>query len=380
MRIILATESIRHPLTGVGRYTQELARQLAALPQITSLRFLHGARLCERLPDPVAAPAVVPWLRDRLSRVHAAADAYRHLHNLARARALRGEGAALLHGCNYYLPAFDGPSVATFHDISIYRWAECHRADRVRYMRKELALSLRRARLILTVSEFSRREIADRFDWPLARIRAVPLAASAAFRPHAAAELAAPLHALGLHHDGYGLFLGTIEPRKNLETLLRAYAELPMALRARWPLAVAGHPGWHSAGLHARMRRAEQAGWLRYLGYVEEARLPALVAGARLFAFPSLYEGFGLPVLEAMASGTPVLCSDAAALPEVAGAAAALFAPRDVDALAALLARGLEDAPWRAALAAAGRRRAAQFGWRRCAELTADAYRDAWSA
>lgn len=380
MNVILATESIRHPLTGVGRYTQQLAAHLAELPQIQSLQFLHGTRLCNRLPTVGHPPTVVPWLRDRLSRVHPLVDLYRQLNNLAKARALRRQSAALFHGCNFYLPRFDGPCVVTFHDMSVYRWAHCHRADRVRYMRKELALSARRATLILTVSEFSRREIAAQFDWPLSRIRAIPLAGSNAFRVHTAEELQAPLQALGLQHDGYSLFMGTIEPRKNLDTLLRAYAELPVPLRTRWPLVVAGDPGWHSADVHARMRQAERAGWLRYLGYVEEPRLPALLAGARLFVFPSLYEGFGLPVLEAMASGTPVLCSDAAALPEVAGDAAALFAPSDVTALATLLAAGLEDASWRATLAAAGRRRAAQFSWHRCAELTAEAYREAISS
>lgn len=376
MNIILATESIRHPLTGVGRYTQELAMQLATLPQIRSLRFLHGRRLLEQLPGPGMASTVTPWLRDRLSRVHVATDAYRRLNNLAKARALRDQGGALFHGCNYYLPAFDGPSIATFHDISIYRWAQCHRADRVRYMRKELALSLQRARMILTVSEFSRREIAEQFDLPLTRIRAIPLAGSGEFRLHSNAELIVPLQALGVERAGYSLFLGTIEPRKNLTTLLAAYTELPDSVRTRWPLVVAGHSGWHSEDLHLRMRRAEQAGWLRYLGYVDQTLLPALVAGARLFVFPSLYEGFGLPVLEAMASGTPVLCSDTSALPEVTGGAAALFAPTDVEALAGLLLRGLEDEQWRDAAAAAGCRRAAQFSWRRCAELTADAYRD----
>ncbi|WOS40453.1 glycosyltransferase family 1 protein [Xanthomonas rydalmerensis] len=380
MHVILATESIRYPLTGVGRYTQELATQLAALPQIDSLRFLHGRRLRNDLPAPGPAPTLVPWLRDRLSGIQPAVDIYRRINNAAKARALRGQAPALFHGCNYYLPAFDGPCVATFHDVSIYRWAECHRADRVRYMRKELALSLRRAQLILTVSEFSRREIAAQFDWPLARIRAIPLAGNAAFRPHRTEELQPPLQALGLQADGYSLFLGTIEPRKNLQTLLQAYAALPTALRTRWPLVVAGHPGWHSEALHQRMAQAQRDGWLRYLGYVEEASLPALVAGARLFVFPSLYEGFGLPVLEAMGSGTPVLCSNAAALPEVAGDAAALFDPGDVDGLVGLLARGLDDAAWRATLSAAGRRRAAEFDWRTCAERTVDAYRDAMRA
>ncbi|KAB7768824.1 glycosyltransferase family 4 protein [Xanthomonas maliensis] len=380
MHIILATESIRHPLTGVGRYTQELAAQLAALPQIQSLRYLHGRRLLAQLPTPGPGSTLTPWIRDRFSHVGLATDVYRRLNNLAKARALRGQGKALFHGCNYYVPAFDGPSIATFHDISIYRWAQCHRADRVRYMRKELQLAVQRAQLILTVSEFSRQEIAAHFALPSARIRAIPLAADPAFRPQTSAELAAPLREFGLDRDAYCLCISTIEPRKNIDTLLTAYAALPAALRTRHPLVIAGHSGWSSTALHARMRQAEQEGWLRYLGYVPQSRLPALLAGARLFVFPSLYEGFGLPVLEAMASGTPVLCSRASALPEVAGTAAELFDPADSIALGQALVRGLEDATWRATARQAGLDRATQFSWQRCAALTADAYRDVLAA
>ncbi|KAB0534274.1 MULTISPECIES: glycosyltransferase family 4 protein [Xanthomonas] len=380
MHIILATESIRHPLTGVGRYTQELAAHLAALPQIESLQYLHGRRLLQQRPSPGPASAAASWMRDRFSRIEVATDAYRRLSNLAKARALHGQRPALFHGCNYYLPAYDGPSVATFHDISIYRWPQCHRADRVRYMRKELALAVQRAQLILTVSDFSRREIAAHFALPLERIRAIPLAADAAFRPHTPAELAAPLQALGLQTDAYCLCVSTIEPRKNIDVLLTAYAALPAAVRARYPLVIAGHSGWSSEALHARMRSAEQAGWLRYLGYVPQDGLPALVAGARLFVFPSFYEGFGLPVLEAMASGTPVICASASSLPEVAADAAMLFDPADVSALTLALARGIDDSDWREAARQTGLQRAAQFSWQRCAVATADAYRDVLAA
>lgn len=227
---------------------------------------------------------------------------------------------------------------------------------------------------------FSRREIAAHFALPLERIRAIPLAADAAFRPHAQAELAAPLQALGLQTDAYCLCVSTIEPRKNIDVLLTAYAALPAAVRARYPLVIAGHSGWSSEALHARMRSAEQAGWLRYLGYVPQDGLPALVAGARLFVFPSFYEGFGLPVLEAMASGTPVICASASSLPEVAADAAMLFDPADVSALTLALARGIDDSDWREAARQTGLQRAAQFSWQRCAVATADAYRDVLAA
>jgi alpha-1,3-rhamnosyl/mannosyltransferase len=203
------------------------------------------------------------------------------------------------------------------------------------------------------------------------------LGADPAFRPHSAAELAPVLARLGLPNllaQGYSLYVGTIEPRKNIDRLLDAYEALPEALRRHCPLVMAGSPGWRSEHTHARMARAASAGWLHYLRYVPQADLPALYAGARLFAYPSLYEGFGLPVLEAMASGTPVVTSNVSSLPEVVGNVALSIPPEDTDALTTALARALQDEPWRTQARAAGLARAATFSWQACVHRTVQVY------
>ncbi len=179
---------------------------------------------------------------------------------------------------------------------------------------------------------------------------------------------------------GYTLFAGTIEPRKNLDVLLDAYGLLPLNLRQRWPLVMTGYQGWQSEKLHERIKAASREGWVRYLGYVPAEDLPLLYAGARLFAFPSLYEGFGLPILEAMASGVPVVCSKSSSLPEVAGDAAGMCEAMDVDSLSRLIATGLEDDIWRNSSIEKGLARAAGFSWQRCAEETVAVYREAISA
>jgi glycosyltransferase involved in cell wall biosynthesis len=376
MKVILSADAIRQPLTGVGRYNLELARELAAMPDI-DLSFIQGVRLLRELPAPAEASAALPVLRDGLSAWQLPTEIYRRLIGRARTRALRHQPRnAILHGANYYLPAYHGPSLVTIHDVSVFLMPQHHRADRVRYMRREVALALERSALVLTVSEFSKAEIVRVLGYPAERIRVTPLGPDPRFRPSAADD--SSLRALHdrLESGRYCLFVGTVEPRKNLDTLLAAFERLPLGLRRQYPLVLCGYRGWGSEALHARFASAAREGWLIYLGYVADEALPALVAGARLFVYPSLYEGFGLPLLEAMASGVPVLHSRIAALDEVAGEAGASFPPLDVEALAGALAMALQDEPWRAEARESGLARAALFSWRRCAELTRDAYRE----
>lgn len=383
MKVILSIDPVRFPLTGIGRYTFELARHLKKLPQIERLRFFSGHRFVDDLPEATQAgtpPLSSPnSLRRSILKSRVAAEMYSSVSALAKRYALRGYSDHVFHGPNFYLPPFDGPSVCTFHDLSVFTWAHCHPPERVRFMRKEIALTLKRAGMLITDSEYTRQEVAAYFGWPLDKIRAVPLACSSDFRPRTVDELAATLRKFGLAVDGYGLYVGTIEPRKNLEVLLDAYSMLPQPVRQCWPLVLIGYRGWRSGLLHARIEAAVAEGWARYLGFVDAEELPLIYAGARVFVFPSLYEGFGLPVLEAMASGIPVVCSNSSTLPEVAGDAAAMCEPQDVNALSQLIAAGLEDEAWRTEARHKGLLRAAGFSWRRCAQETAAVYREVLS-
>jgi alpha-1,3-rhamnosyl/mannosyltransferase len=380
MNVILSIDPVRFPLTGIGRYTFELARNLKTNEQIQQLRFFSGYHLVGSLPEPAEernfTASFLTSFRQRLLKNRYTVGMYRLASPLIKRFALRNYSDHVFHGPNYYLPPFQGPSVCTFHDLSVFTWGHCHPPERVKYMRKEIALTLKRASMLITDSEYTRQEIATYFGWPLAKIRSVPLASSVDFRPRAADELAQTLEKSTLLADGYSLYVGTIEPRKNLEVLLDAYSMLPKSVRQRWPLVLIGHRGWSSEHLHAKIEVAIREGWARYLGFVNAEELPLIYAGARLFVFPSLYEGFGLPVLEAMASGIPVVCSNASTLPEVAGDAAAMCAAGDVDLLGHLIARGLEDVIWRAEARRKGLIRAADFSWRRCAAETAAVYRE----
>lgn len=375
LKVILSIDSVKYPLTGIGHYTCELANQLIRQADIERVQFMRGARLVDSLPEISSVPNTMNGVRSRLLKSRLAVSLYQLTVPRMKARALRGFEDHVFHGPNFYLPSFNGSSLATLHDLSPFLWSECHPPERVRYMRSEIELSLRRASMLITDSEFTRQEVSAYFSWPIEKIRAVPLASGGVFFPRSPESLQGVLQRYALVDGGYSLFLGTIEPRKNLQVLLDAYESLPASLRKRWPLILAGYSGWHSEAIFSRIEEGMRSGWVRYLGYLSPDDLPFLMAGARLFIFPSLYEGFGLPVLEAMASGTPVVCSNSSSLPEVAGDAALMFDAADVKTLGQLIVKGLEDDGWRASARELGIARAAKFSWSRCARETIDVYR-----
>lgn len=376
MKVILSIDAVRFPLTGIGRYTYELASQLQQHSELELLLFANG-RFLSRLPvHGHIKSSKTGWLSSRLRKSNVAIKTYQLLNGLKSRIALQSHKNTVFHGPGFYLPQFNGSSVATFHDLSIFTHAQYHPPERVRFMQRELNLTLQRATMLITDSEYTRQELASYFGYPLDKIRTVSLACSDDFHPREAADSLAVMARLGLIHSGYTLYAGTIEPRKNIEVLLDAYSALPDSIRQRWPLVLAGYHGWQSEQLHERINAAASAGWVRYLGYVEDEDLAHLFAGAHLFFFPSHYEGFGLPVLEAMASGVPVVCSNASSLPEVAGGATLMFDPEDVDTLRQLIITGLEDNVWREVAKEKGLIQASTFSWQRCAEETIAVYRE----
>jgi len=380
--VILATDALRPPLTGIGRYTYELAKRLAPNENIARLRYFSMGRWVAapadalEQPRPGSAPSLAEKtsVRDRLAGNRLAVRLYTAMAPALLGWRLRGNRQSIYHSPNYIVPPFQGKTVGTVHDLSHIQCPQFHPQARVDYLKLALASSLARTGHVITVSESVRREMIEYGLMPPERITAIHLAADTIFRPHAPHMLAPAMRALGLRAGQYSLFVGTMEPRKNVERLVQAYGMLPEAMRREWPLVVAGGRGWNSAAVHERMARAQAQGWLRYLAFVDQRWLPALYAGARLMAYPSLYEGFGLPIAEAMASGTPVLTSNASCMPEVAAGAARLVDPQDVQALAEALRECLANEAWQAEARAKGLARTAILSWDRCAQQTVAVY------
>lgn len=289
--------------------------------------------------------------------------------------ALRRIRPDLLHGMAFALPlAWNGPAVVTIYDLSFIRYPERLSRGRRLYLSWATQSAAQRARRIIAISESGKQEINDLLHVPLDRIDVAVPGASPHFRPLPATEVATFRSRHGLP-ERFILFVGTLEPRKNLETLLRAYAALPQ--RGSVKLVLAGDKGWQTESVFALIEQLALVGDVILPGYISSGEQPLWYNAAELFAYPSVYEGFGLPLIEAMACGTPVLAANTTSLPEAVGDAGLLIPPMEVWSWADALAALLENSTQRTALAESGQVWAKRFTWEKTARLTVAAYRRA---
>ncbi|MFZ2488200.1 MAG: glycosyltransferase family 1 protein [Anaerolineae bacterium] len=288
--------------------------------------------------------------------------------------ALRG-GYDLLHVTYNAPPLSPCPTVVTIHDISFEHYPEFFSPRDLLILKTLVPLSARRAAHIITVSEHARREIIDRYHVPASRISVTYEAAGAQYQPvEDPAALAAVRMKYSIGPRPYVLALGNLQPRKNMARLVQAFLQAAGHADDESVLVLAGKAQWRESDIFRAVQQAGLAGRVLFPGYVDDADLPALYSAATVFVYPSLYEGFGLPPLEAMACGTPVISTNAASLPEVVGDAALTITPTDTEALAAALRAVLADAALRTDLRTRGLARAAQFSWDRCARDTMQVY------
>jgi len=292
----------------------------------------------------------------------------------AYSRALVREHIDVVH-VQYADPfLFPARMVVSLHDIAYERYPQFFTPDFVTKLRIRVPATLRRASAVLTLSEFSRQDIMRRYCVPPEKVVVTPLAADPIYAP---VHDATRLDEVRLHYgtgESFILCVGDLQPRKNLKTLIAAYIRLRQADAIRHKLVLVGRAAWLFDDIFAAARDSRYAGDIVFTGYVPNEDLAALYSAAELFVYPSLFEGFGLPLLEAMACGTPVVTSNTSSLPEVVGDAGVMVDPLDVEGLASAISLVLENAMLRTQLVTQGLERAATFTWTDTARTIREVY------
>jgi glycosyltransferase involved in cell wall biosynthesis len=359
-RIGLDYTAAIHQSAGIGRYTREMVKALATLSAATANRhFYLFVADCQKQALPPLPRANCSWRPTRLSERWLTRLWYRL--RLPLPIELWTGPLALFHAPDFFLPPVRSGTrtVVTVHDLSFVGEPSSVMPGMLNHLSRWVPRSVARADHVIAVSEATRRDLIEFYQTPAEKISVLYHGVTTEFRPVAAAKQTAVRHKYNLAEQPFILSVGTIQPRKNYQRLIQAFARLDADL----DLVIVGGFGWHFQEITAEVTRLDLEKRVRFLGFVADADLPALYSTASLFIYPSLYEGFGLPLLEAMACGTPVVASNQSALPEVVGQAGLLVDPYNVEAMAATMTEVLGDSGLRHQLIQAGLARAAQFTW-----------------
>jgi glycosyltransferase involved in cell wall biosynthesis len=356
--------------SGTGRYATELLRALAEVDRENT--YVVCVRSDSRLIELLRS-----YGNFELHPVARGGPLSRQVFERFRLRRwIASRKADLFHGPAFVIPSrCPAPAVVTVHDLVFHLFPETAPLSRRWYYRTAIPRSIREAAMILADSESTARDLREHFGVEPARIAAVPLGVAARF--FAVPDVARVQRVKARYGlpDRFILTVGTLEPRKNLSTLLRAYARLTQDDVETPDLVIAGRTGWSIGGLRKQVARARLERRVVFTGFLDDADLPAIYRLAEIFVCVSLYEGFGLPVLEAMTCGIPVVASNGSSLPEVVGDTGWMVEPRDPVDIGRALREILADPQAARGRAERARRRAETFSWRAAAEKTLSVYR-----
>ncbi len=373
MRVLIDLTQVPLGRMGVGSYAENLLEQLHS--QGGDLEFFAVAQ-----SDDSALLAAIP---PRVKLIRLPARLFRRLGLRLLAEQIyipylaRRYRIDVVHSLHYSLPLLPlrAARLVTMHDMTAFLYPAVHTPFKRAYMQFFIRQALRKADFLVFVSASALADCRQYFKQPLPNATVIHHGKSPAFRPALdAGEIAAVRRRYDLPSQ-YILYLGTLEPRKNVPALIRAFA----ALAEQHPearLVVAGKKGWYYDAIFQTLAELKLAGKVHFPGYIDERDKRFLLAGATLFVYPSLYEGFGIPVLEAMACGIPVITSNVSSLPEVVGDAALLIDPASLPDLTRALERVYADADLKDRLVRAGLARASQFTWEESVRQLLDVYRD----
>jgi glycosyltransferase involved in cell wall biosynthesis len=356
---------------GIGRFVRGLVRAVAEIDRINEYVLVYAAPNAGRTVEAPVAPNITT--RELRFRERVMTALWHRLQLPLPVDLLTGP-VDIFHSPDFVLPPVRHAStILTVHDLAFLIYPECA-DERLRvFLERTVPRSAARADYILTDSENTRNDVVCLLDADPDKVFVVPGGVDPMFSP-ASEEAVDKVRSLYGITRPYLLSVGVIEPRKNFPRLIEAFARFRVRTGLDYQLVIAGGKGWLSDETFRQAERSSFAADVCFTGYVPDEYLPALYTGAEVFAFPSLYEGFGLPVLEAMACRTPVVCANTSSLPEFAGDAALLVPPDDPDSIADALERACGDASLREQLRQRGAERAGAYQWRRSAERLLETY------
>lgn len=339
MKIIYNLDCIRAPMTGVGYYTQNMVLAIIQqYPDLDVMALRHNTLLSKKeilalcSPSTTAPAKSTSWKAPLIEIINRFAFAraliqwqYNVRHCFTLKNALKG---ALYHEPNFVFLPHDGPKVLTVHDISMFSCPEFLPKGRAKFLQKQMRRGMQEADALIVSCQFIKDQTIKLLHIPEHKIHVISPGAQKNFMPRSENEVRESLDKFSLHYKQFLLCVATLEPRKNLVRLIKAYQTLPHEIQKQYPLVLVGNKGWLYEELLTFINEKQQSHVL-LLRYVDEQTLFHLYSAAKAFIYPSLYEGFGLPVLEAMQSGLPVIASNASSLPEVCGDAGMLIDPLD---------------------------------------------------
>ncbi|HEX9004335.1 MAG TPA: glycosyltransferase family 1 protein [Blastocatellia bacterium] len=370
MRVALDAIPLVAAKTGIGHYTDALAQSLAGIHSDHQYVLLSPFDFAFQASGQ-SGNGTPPNLSKMFFPVR---SVFRKWWLVGLPAMLRISPLDVFHGTNYCVPVFSPcPTVTTIHDLSLFTQAHTHENENVVRGKRRIPLMARRATKIIAPSEWTKREIIEHLGIREEKIRVIFEAARTGMKPLLPPEFQAVVAKYQLQQH-FVLYVGTIEPRKNLLTLIRSYDELLRTTTHRPQLVLCGGRGWLFDEVFKLVEKLKLQEQVRFTGYVPDEDLPALYSAAEIFLYPSLYEGFGLPPLEAMACGTPTISSNASSLPEVVGNAGLTHDPNDWQSLTGHMAKLLGDRVARQHFRQAGLEQAARFSWDRAARETQSVY------
>ena len=372
--ILINTTPLLSTHTGIARYIYNLALALQKEYSDNCYHYYEGYAWTDVLRD-TPSKKVASFKNKFVKKVPYSRFIIQKLQKNLFEHRFNTDDVGIYHEPNYLPVSYKYKTIITMHDLSFIRYPEAHPFERVDLLEKKLPEAIDRSGAILVDSHFVKNEVIDCFNVDPSKIIVHHLAVDDVYYPRLEQQTSNTLNKYGLGYKKFLLSVGTLEPRKNLAQTIAAFRQLPDSVQAEYPLVIVGAKGWGDSPFNDEIGRLVDKGHIIIPGYVDIQSLAELYSAAKIFLYPSIYEGFGLPPLEAMTSGVPVIVSDVASLPEVVGEAGIKIEVGDADRMASEIKSLISDEQHYENVCKLSLEQSEIFTWKKCADVTMSAYK-----